>query len=751
MTPEPVEVATEPSSAAAMLAALEQIAGTSGKRADIVRDVHAMLEAQDLEAKGDVKDAVGAWREALATADGRFGKRAFEGWLKAYTRALGKVLDRTVLARLILAETREGTSSHYMAANGLTTDTALSPVLAKLVPEWLTPLPPPPAATELTPPPHGMPADDPLLVNTAARTCKSHASDADAWKNWRASLPPNVRSYWDALLLQCSGSHGKETLATLKNLYPRLSGHKATQALAIEAAGRLVSLQRAVGQRTDAATTYRDLVALWSKPGATPAAFGLDPLAFALRRINETLWAARYQDLIGDYEDGKAYAQTALKEISNAFTTRDPIPPTMREQLADLRAEAYHDLAYRVAVERQEYESALSLDLLGLASPDLSRDWQERLTWFAGFYDYLAGHFDSARKRWEGLLATTQTDSLKATLDFWLARAYTKLGRGAEGRFYLTSLIKDYPLSYYATVATPQLAEAPSWSDVFGSPQDLRHRLTHVHYDLTRVRQMPALGRLLRRAEILNRAHLGAWASMAVDDLDSAMSGMPVADNVDAFVYLSRLHFIAGSYLKAIALTTRIVHAVPDFWHQWPAQILVYFPEPYHADYDRNATETSLDVAVLLGISRQESGFKATLRSSANAIGVMQLIRPTARRYAEELGMPATRLEQTLRNPSANIRIGSRYLKTLSLTYKGYAPAIYGGYNAGEFAMNNWLKRRNHSDPLVFIELIPFGETKGYVKNVWRNVEVYRYLHNETADHPARDIPGKPEATVRRS
>jgi soluble lytic murein transglycosylase len=105
------------------------------------------------------------------------------------------------------------------------------------------------------------------------------------------------------------------------------------------------------------------------------------------------------------------------------------------------------------------------------------------------------------------------------------------------------------------------------------------------------------------------------------------------------------------------------------------------------------------------------------------------------------MGLSTASLEQDLKNPALNIKLGSHYLKVLSLNYKGFAPAIYAGYNAGEFAVDLWLKRRAHTDPLMFVELVPFGETKDYVKNVWRNIVVYRHLmeHGATAMVPDAD------------
>ena len=65
-----------------------------------------------------------------------------------------------------------------------------------------------------------------------------------------------------------------------------------------------------------------------------------------------------------------------------------------------------------------------------------------------------------------------------------------------------------------------------------------------------------------------------------------------------------------------------------------------------------------------------------------------------------------------LKRPEFNLHIGGAYLKELSLRYKGFQPAVFGAYNAGEFAMDAWLARRSDPDPLIWIEKVPFGEIK---------------------------------------
>ncbi len=752
VSPEPEAVPPPPklteSAASQRLKAIEDVTGRSGRLAIEVADVRAMLKAQDMESKGDYAGATQSWFAAMAVAQGKFGQKALEGWLKAYTKNLGKKSDRVVLARLVMAETHNGHQSPFMMNKGMTTDQSLFKVLEQSVPEWLIPVPDT-EAHPATPPPaaKGMPSDDPLLVKSAQKSCNDNRTDVAAWDSWRKSLMAEQAAYWEALLMQVCAGQAAEALQAFSNLFPNLAKHKQTVGLAVETSGRIAALQRALGQRTEAADTYLELVKAWAKPGVTADAMGLDPMPFALRRIDETLWASRYRALVGDYENGKIFSQSALTLIANAYTKKE-VRNADKEALASFRAEAYHALAFRIAVERKEYDSALSLTLLAMQSSNLTREWQEKLAWFAALYDYLGGNFESAKKRWEAGLSRTRDDSLRAATFFWLAKTYAHLDQKEQSKFYIAQVVEEYPLSYYSTIAPEQsgLEGAKDWREVFGNPKDLEKKLTEPRdYGLERLRRSKSLGLLLSRSEILAAANAGEWARLAVDELDQGMSGeVTMERDTGAYVYLTRLHYDAGNFLKAIGITTKLAKAQTGFWRQWPEQLLVYFPRPYHEIYQRNADENTVDKELLLGISRQESGFTPEIRSSANALGLMQLIQPTAKRFAQELGMDTSNIEDQLRNPEANIRMGSRYLRFLSLNYKGFPPGIYGGYNAGEYAVDLWMKRRGHTDPMMFVELVPFQETKDYIKNVWRNVMVYRFI--EQTRTPAKPLISPPSA-----
>ena len=711
------------------LETLEQIASTDLLKRETL-DVRYMLEAQVAASNQKTSESVQYWFRAMKLAQGRFAKYMFEGWVKAYATQLNTKLDRTVLARLILAETRSGRVSRFLMSKNLLNESSLVPILEQIIPEAITSDDSGKAAAREMGPPvdFGIPKTDPLLTKTAASNCESSRLNLNNWQIWQNSLSEDVRSYWHGLILQCS-DQGSKALEVLRNVYLKLAKNKDTQGLAVEAASRTAGLERALDQKASAADTYSSLMVLYALPGVSSASMGLSSYLFLIRRIEDTLWASRYRATVGDYENGKRFSQTALELINIAATDPEAQTAQRREELANLRAESLHILAYRIAVEKQQYESAAAMMILAQQSQYLNRKWSERLQWFAGLYEFLAGNMQSSRERWIRLINSTDDGAMRSMVKFWVALSFQKMGDDAAAAEAVDSLISEFPLSYYSVVATQysELKARVNWRQRFADPAKLAEKLrSRRKYNLRPLLHDKYLKSLLIRAQILTETRMLDLAKVALGELEAAMlARLDISRDTDAFIYLSRLHYHIGQFLSCISLTTKMARSNKNFWHDHPEQIFVYFPAPYLDSYTQSALETSLDKTLLLSISRQESGFTSDIRSSAGATGIMQLIRPTAKRYAADLMSSDRTLDDLLTNPRANIRIGARFLQHLKVTFKGFGPAIYGGYNAGEYAMKTWLQRRAHRDPLMFVELIPFGETKEYIKNVWRNLVVY--------------------------
>jgi len=137
--------------------------------------------------------------------------------------------------------------------------------------------------------------------------------------------------------------------------------------------------------------------------------------------------------------------------------------------------------------------------------------------------------------------------------------------------------------------------------------------------------------------------------------------------------------------------------------------------------------------ALVLGITRQESGFDPAVRSGADARGMMQLLPSTAATVARRMGVGYS--ASMLYEPDYNMRLGSSFLGQLVNGFSGSYIMAAAGYNAGPGRPPQWTAmcgdpRAGGQDPLDFIECIPFSETRNYVMRVMENMQVYRAKAN---------------------
>ena len=134
-----------------------------------------------------------------------------------------------------------------------------------------------------------------------------------------------------------------------------------------------------------------------------------------------------------------------------------------------------------------------------------------------------------------------------------------------------------------------------------------------------------------------------------------------------------------------------------------------------------------VDKALVFAHALQESQFRTSATSSAGARGVMQLMPATAQMVARHSGLTVD--YASLSQPATSIALGQAYLRELAdnASCGGLLPKVIAAYNAGPNAVGNWNARgRNLADPLLFIESIPYGETRAYVAIVLRNYWMYQ-------------------------
>ncbi len=184
------------------------------------------------------------------------------------------------------------------------------------------------------------------------------------------------------------------------------------------------------------------------------------------------------------------------------------------------------------------------------------------------------------------------------------------------------------------------------------------------------------------------------------------------------------------------AAQAKTAAAVADAW-RWPSEAVrtitrageldalgLRFPRPHAAELEKSAAAAGIDPAWAFAVMRQESLFQADIRSSAAAVGLMQLLPETAARVARRLGSsPPGSAGLTV--PSTNIRLGTAYLREVRDDLQDSTLLATAAYNAGPHRVRQWLPTGSSVDADRWAETIPFSETRAYVQRVLEYAIVY--------------------------
>lgn len=152
----------------------------------------------------------------------------------------------------------------------------------------------------------------------------------------------------------------------------------------------------------------------------------------------------------------------------------------------------------------------------------------------------------------------------------------------------------------------------------------------------------------------------------------------------------------------------------------------IRFPLAYEEEVQEVSAQTKVDPEFIFAVARQESAFAEQARSSAGAMGLMQLMPRTAQATAAKNGIKHQ--TQDLYDPQHNINLGGHYLNQLLSMYNGNRFLAAAAYNAGPHRVARWLRSAEPDlDYDIWIETIPFKETRGYVQNVLSFSVIYGY------------------------
>ncbi|MFN2384164.1 MAG: transglycosylase SLT domain-containing protein, partial [Gemmatimonadota bacterium] len=154
------------------------------------------------------------------------------------------------------------------------------------------------------------------------------------------------------------------------------------------------------------------------------------------------------------------------------------------------------------------------------------------------------------------------------------------------------------------------------------------------------------------------------------------------------------------------------------------------YPLGFGAAIDGEARAHALDAAVVLALIRQESLFDAEAVSPVGARGLMQIMPATGREIADSLGWRGAIDPQLLFEPALSLHFGSRYMADQLARFEGFWPAVLAGYNGGPHNVARWMTfPERGQDAELWIDRIPYRETRNYVKHVYEQAAAYRRIY----------------------
>jgi soluble lytic murein transglycosylase len=394
-----------------------------------------------------------------------------------------------------------------------------------------------------------------------------------------------------------------------------------------------------------------------------------------------------------DVADGdKAGARRLLRTLTAAH---DTIGASALMLLADLASDNGDDAAARSAYGQvaKRYPTAAVAG---------------RARFRSAMIAFVGGQFRTAAHEWDALAAAHGEDEVAAR--YWSARAYAAAGDSAAARQRWRAIVVAEPLSYYAGLSGRRLTGKPA--------------LPTVGTDTV----APPVGAVVDSA--LGRAMLLSLLGMDVEsrfEVDRVAHGSIVAGGAsyDQTLAVGAALARAGESSRAIGFGWRLLARGDSARADRRVYRLIY-PLLYGERLVADARAASLDPALVAAVIRQESNFTAKAVSAVGARGLMQVMPAVGRSLAHAHGTwdPAV-----LDQPDVNLDLGTAHLATFLSQEGGIVERGLAAYNAGPSRVTLWSTKRGVQDPEVFVERIPFAETRDYVRAIVRGRELYAALY----------------------
>lgn len=337
------------------------------------------------------------------------------------------------------------------------------------------------------------------------------------------------------------------------------------------------------------------------------------------------------------------------------------------------------------------------------------RNKNDALYWFSKvdkkFYSNTLANWEItysiANKNWQHLLHIIDKSEEKESsrLKYWQARAYESIGNKIRSKEIYAKI--SHQRNYYGFLASTKLNKKISIVNEKVIPN--KEILMVYKPVLDKIKDLHDKKQIFKASRMINdfsselgKTELSSFAYWVAKELKWNGKSIYLCNNEDLFNKLT-----------------------------------LRFPLTYKNIIYQNATKFNIPVPLIYAIIRQESAFFEEIQSSAGARGLMQLMPNTAKLVAKKTKTTYKNALE-LNTPYKNIHLGTAYLKQLSNMFNDNLILIIAAYNAGPRQVTSWIKNNPKQDMDIWIETIPWAETRNYVKNVISFYAVYQYrLYNK--------------------
>lgn len=397
---------------------------------------------------------------------------------------------------------------------------------------------------------------------------------------------------------------------------------------------------------------------------------------------------------------------------------------------------------------RETSDLNMALKFYGrLASEYPESKFADSALWWNAWAYYGAGEFKKTEQALQELVSRYPRSFLVHQARYWQGKTAEKRDDPARAALYYGRVLQKGPYTYYGYRAAERLVALgiPQGAAPTNMPVDAvpdcgaepcsEDPLTAYETDdgppvwTDETRQLLAAEPSFKKT--LELMHLDMKKEAAAE-LWSLQERLPHTRG--ALLGLSKAFFELGDYYRSLILVLRNYQPYLDGrTRETPADLWVLaYPQGYWDSIATYSKKYGQDPYFIAAIIREESQFHAAALSPAGARGVMQVMPQTGEWVARNVSVPGFDRSR-LFEPDMAINVGTWYISHLMKLFKGDPLFVAAAYNAGPGAVTSWLARNGSAgmERDVFVESIPFSETRGYVKKVLRNYAEYKRIYGK--------------------